>query len=64
MIFHCLLPGQVLFFFSFLLYSSLKTQVIQYLAQLLYIVIIYYHFLIIIIIIIIIIIDFLGFKGW
>ena len=38
-----------------MLYSSLKTQVIQYLAQLSYIVIIYYHFLIIIIIIIIII---------
>ena len=60
MIFHCLLLGQVLFIYF--IYSSLKTQVIQYLAQLLYIVIIYYHFLMIIIIIIIII-GFLGFKG-
>ena len=58
MIFHCLLLGQVLFIYF--IYSSLKTQVIQYLAQLLYIVIIYYHFLMIIIIIII---GFLGFKG-
>ena len=61
MIFHCLLPGQVLFFFSFLLYSSLKTQVIQYLAKT---PIYCYYLLSFPNIIIIIIIDFLGFKGW